>query len=131
LVPNFDSNPSVVRVSDGAETPALLISRSIGPSQPAANARTESRLARSSARTSVTPGVAAAAALPFSVLRTAKTTRAPVAASAWAAAWPMPLLAPVTIAVVPVRSGMSATVKVVIGNNVDRGYFVVNDYIGC
>jgi AcrR family transcriptional regulator len=41
----------------------------------------------------------------------------------------MPLLAPVTIAVVPVLSGISAMGNVVIGYNVGIGYIVVNDYI--
>jgi len=76
------------------------------------------------------PGVAAAAALPFSVLRTANTTRAPAPASARAAASPMPLLAPVTITVLPVMPGTSATLKVVIENNVVIDYYAVNDNIG-
>ena len=87
--------------SGGTITPALLISRSISPSQPSANARTEARSARSSGRTSTLPGMPAAALAPFSALRTARTTRALRSASAVAAARPMPLLAPVTIAVRP------------------------------
>jgi hypothetical protein len=67
--------------------------------------------------------------LPFSVLRTASTTRAPDAASALAVASPVPLLAPVTIAVLPPRLGISAVVKVVIANNVVAGYYDVNDNI--
>ena len=105
--------------------PALLISRSISPSQPAANARIEARLARSSRRTSVVPGICAAAALPLSVLRTASTTRAPSAASALAAARPMPLLAPVTMTVRPLNVGMSWVEKVVMGNNVVADHNVV------
>ena len=62
LVPNCSSKPSAVATSGGIMTPALLISRSISPSQPAANSRTEARLARSSRRTSVVPGIVAAAA---------------------------------------------------------------------
>src|SRR3569833_3272317 len=41
----------------------------------------------------------------------------------------MPLLAPVTIAVAPAMSGISAMANVVIGNNVNVDYIVVNDYI--
>jgi hypothetical protein len=110
-VPNCSSKPSAVRVSGGIITPALLISRWMSPSQPAAKARTESRLARSSGRTSVAPGMAAAAASPLATSRTASTTPAPALASAAAAARPMPLLAPVTITVRPDRSGMSDLVK--------------------
>ena len=46
----------------GIMIPALLISRSISPSQPAANSLIESRLARSRRRTSVVPVICAAAA---------------------------------------------------------------------
>jgi hypothetical protein len=113
LTPNCDSNPSAVRVSGGAITPALLISRWISAPQAAANSRTDARLARSSARTSVSPGMAAAAAMPFSTLRTASTTLAPAAASARAVACPMPLFAPVTMTVLPVMSGMSANLKLI------------------
>jgi hypothetical protein len=64
LVPNRSSNPSAVRRSSGTDSPALLTRRSTGPSQAAAKDRTESRLARSSWRTSVVLGVALAAAQP-------------------------------------------------------------------
>ena len=47
---------------------------------------------------------------PLSRLRTARTTRAPLAARAAAVSYPSPVLAPVTIAVRPHWSGMSATV---------------------
>jgi hypothetical protein len=67
--------------------------------------------------------------LPFAVLRAASTTRAPAAASARAVACPMPLLAPVTITVLPVMPGMSAALKVVIGHNVVIDYYDVNDNI--
>jgi AcrR family transcriptional regulator len=129
LVPNCSSKPSAVRPKGGTITPALLISSSISPSHEEANSRTEARLARSSARTSVSPGIAAAAARPRSRSRTASTVRAPARASACAAARPMPLLAPVTIAVRPVMSGMSAAVKVVMANNVDDANKDVNDNI--
>src|SRR2546421_257160 len=76
LVPNCSSKPSAVRGRGGAITPALLISRSISPSQAAANSRTDSTLARSSSRTSVSPAIVAAAAPPLSRPRTASTTRA-------------------------------------------------------
>ena len=126
FVPNWSSKPSTVRDSGGTITPALLISRSTSPCQSAANARMEPRLARSSGRTSA-PGMPAAAASPFVVSRTARTTCAPAPASARAAARPMPELAPVMIAVRPVRSGRSAVLHVVMGNNVDAENNVVND----
>jgi hypothetical protein len=74
--------------------------------------------------------MAPAAALPFSMLRTASTTRAPAPARAAAVACPMPLLAPVTIAVLPFRSGMSVTLKVAITKKVVSDYYDVNDNIG-
>ena len=125
-MPNCSSKPSAVRESGGTITPALLISRSMAPSQPAANARTEARSARSSGRTSA-PGMPAAAAAPLAVSRTASTTRAPAPASAWAAARPIPELAPVTIAVRPERSGRSVVLHVVMDNNVDTENNAVND----
>ena len=98
----------------------------MGPCQPAPNARTESRLARSSARTSVSPWVASAAARPFAMSRTANTTRAPAPARARAVANPMPLLAPVTITVRPLMSGTSAISNVVIAYNVGGVHNAVN-----
>ena len=71
------------------------------------------------------PAICAAASRPLSRLRTARTTWAPAAASAVAAARPMPLLAPVTMTVVPVMSGMLEVEKVVMGNNVDADHNVV------
>jgi hypothetical protein len=44
-----------------------------------------------------------------------------------AAARPMPLLAPVTMTVVPVMSGMLEVEKVVMDNNVDADHNVVKD----
>ena len=117
-MPNCSSKPSAVRLSGGIITPALLISRSMSPCQAAAKARTESRLARSSGRTSVVPAMVAAAASPLAWSRTASTTVAPALASAAAAAWPMPLLAPVMITVLPARSGMWSVVKGAIGSAV-------------
>src|SRR5262249_42865731 len=70
------------------------------------------------------------AAFPFPVLRTASTTRALAPASARAVASPMPLLAPVTIAVLPAMPGMSAVVIVAIANNVVIDYYVVNVNFG-
>ncbi len=128
-MPNCSSKPSAVRLSGGTITPALLISRSISPSQPEAKSRTEARLARSSWRTSVSPGIASAAARPFSIERTPSTTRAPAPAIAEAAARPMPLFAPVTIAVRPVRSGREVEPEVVMASNVVDDNKDVNDYI--
>ena len=65
--------------------------------------------------------------MTFVGLRTASTTRAPLAASALAAARPMPLLAPVTITVRPVVAGMSWVEKVVMDNNVGADHNVVKD----
>ena len=73
--------------------------------------------------------MAAATALPFAVLRTASTRCAPAAASARAVACPIPLLAPVTITVLPVMPGTSAALKVVMANNVVVDYYEVNDNI--
>jgi hypothetical protein len=63
------------------------------------------------------------------VLRTASTTRAPAPARADAAARPMPLLAPVTIAVRPAMSGREVELEVVMPNNVGDDNKDVNDYI--
>src|ERR1700677_3353002 len=120
LVPNCSSKPSAVRASGGIITPALLISRSMSPCQTEANRRTESRLARSSTRTAVAPGMVAAAASPFAWSRTARTTWAPALATAAAAVRPMPLLAPVTITVLPDISGMSAAEKAAMADPRDR-----------
>ncbi len=129
LVPNCSSKPSAVRLRGGTITPALLMSTSISPpSQPSANSWTDTRLARSRARTSVCPFIFAAARSPFSSERTASTTRAPAPASALAAARPMPLLAPVTITVRPVMSGREVELEVVMGNNVVDDYKAVNVY---
>ena len=110
LVPNCSSKPSTVsRRRGGAITPALLTSRSSGPSNRSARACTDSCEARSSRSTRTVPGtpmprIRAAAASPASVLRTASTTSAPCRASSRASTRPMPELAPVTRAVVPDRS---------------------------
>src|ERR1017187_1727756 len=84
------------------------MSRSIGPSQDLTKARTDSRLARSSFRTSVTPRIASAAFFPFFSSRTASTTRAPHSASTFAVAKPRPLLAPVIITILPAILGTNA-----------------------
>src|SRR5258708_19337734 len=73
--------------------------------------------------------IAAAAARPLPASRTASTTRAPATASACAVARPMPLLAPVTITVRLVISGMFAALKVVMSNNVGAANKDVNAYI--
>ncbi len=80
-------------------------------------------------RTSVAPGIDAAAARPFSTERTASTTRAPAPASAEAAARPMPLLAPVTITVRPAMSGREEELEVVMEHNVVVDNKDVNDNI--
>jgi hypothetical protein len=95
-------------------TPALLIRRSspwCEERKRSANDCTEERLPRSSWDNSTPrPGAADAisfsAASPFWMSRQASTTLAPARASSRAATSPMPLLAPVTIAVRPVWSGI-------------------------
>jgi hypothetical protein len=97
--------------------PALLISTSIvGRSftSVSPNARMLFRLARSSERTSTfaaacEPLIRATASLAFSALRHAITTCAPRPARTRQASRPMPLFAPVTTKVLPVRSGTLAT----------------------
>src|SRR5439155_8328244 len=99
-------------------TPALLISRSRfwwSLANHSAKPRAEARLPRSSEPTSISPPGTASrilrpASAPFSALRTAGATRAPARAGSRAAKKPMPLLAPVTTAVRPCWSGMSAAV---------------------
>src|SRR5215218_2350214 len=116
LVPSWSSNPSAVVPCGGAITPALLTSRSSGPSWAAANARTDSRLPRSSdASAGSAPGAAAArtsasAASPLPRLRQASRTAAPFRASSRAITSPSPLLAPVTTARRPRWSGISSAV---------------------
>src|ERR1700712_5291668 len=90
--------------------PALLISTSTASIE-SANARTEDRSCRSSLRTSTCPGIPAAAALPFSRLRTATITVAPTLASSLAVTSPRPLLAPVTMTVRPANVGRWAAVQ--------------------
>src|SRR4051812_33537344 len=110
LVPNCSSKPSAVVRRGVAMTPALLTSRS-SSSTVVANARTDDRSARSSLRTSTSPVIRAAASAPLpSVSRTARITFAPWAASSRAAWKPIPLLAPVTTAILPLWSAMSAAV---------------------
>src|SRR4051794_4733188 len=110
FVPIWSSNPSFVRRSGTAITPALLTRTSRSPSQASAKACTEARSARSSPRTSVLPGIEAAASRPRVRSRTASTTCAPARPRARAAARPMPLLAPVTTKVRPRWSGRSCAV---------------------
>src|SRR5215469_10504708 len=91
--------------------PALLIRMSRGPVQPTAKARTDAWLLRSSDRTSVVPGIVAAALRPLASSRTASTTRAPALANWRAVMRPSPLEAPVTTTVRPVMAGRSAAVQ--------------------
>ena len=110
LVPICNSKPSTVRLSGVLITPALLINMLSSPCQLSAKARTEARSARSSRRTSQSPGTDSAAAAPLARSRTAKTTRAPASASARAVGSPIPLLAPVTTTMRPRCGGRSAEV---------------------
>ena len=109
LVANWDSKPCGVTRRGGNITPALLMSTSTPmPSRriAAANARTESRSARSSGRNSTAAAgcaalIRATASRPFAWLREAITTRPPWAASSRLVSNPRPLLAPVTMKVRP------------------------------
>ena len=56
-------------------------------------------------------GIAAAAAMPFSLFLHAMRTLAPFSASKRAVTNPSPVFAPVTSAVLPVKSGRSASLK--------------------
>ena len=101
----------MVRYFGGVITPALLISTSSAPSKRSTNEWIEVCEARSSSSTLHTPLNFLAASRPASVLRQASTTSAPCSTSA-AAVWkPMPELAPVTTARMPVRSGRSFGLK--------------------
>src|ERR1700730_15112925 len=113
LVPNCSSKPSGVRVSGTCMMPALLIRTSMGCCHDDAKARTDDRELRSSSRTSVSLAMPFATARPLTGLRTASTTCAPEWASALAVALPSPLVAPVTMNVLPVKSGRSAAVQFV------------------
>ena len=93
--------------------PALLIRTSMGSCHDDAKARTDDRELRSSSRTSVSAAMPFATARPLAGLRTASTTCAPAWASASAVALPSPLVAPVTMNVLPVKSGRSAAVQFV------------------
>src|ERR1700761_163573 len=118
LMPSVCSNPSAVRPARGFTPPALLISRSrcgYSARSQAAAVRTESSAARSSSTVrSWAPGTASrirpAAAAALTGLRQARTTAAPCRASSRAVWKPRPVLAPVTTAVRPRRSGRSASV---------------------
>src|ERR1700733_3608664 len=113
LVPNWSSKPSGVRVSGTCMMPALLIRTSMGSCHDDAKARTDDRELRSSSRTSVSLAMPFATARPLAGLRTASTTCAPAWASASAVALPSPLVAPVTMNVLPAKSGRSAAVQFV------------------
>ncbi len=114
LVANCSSRCSEVRNRPGVTTPALLTSRCSGPSQLCAKPSTEPGSARSSAATCsrwlpVEVVRSWAAAVPASVLRTARVTSAPAQASARAVSRPMPDDAPVTMARTPLRSTSRTT----------------------
>ncbi len=104
LVPNVISKPSTVSWRCSHSTPALLIRMSTSPPSSPGNARTDDRSARSSSSTWVDPPISAARVAPRSVLRTAMMTRAPALASACAVPSPTPLVAPVTMIRLSLRS---------------------------
>src|SRR3954463_13108290 len=102
-------------VSSGvAITPALFTRMSSGPVQARTKAATVDRSPRSMTPTLtlsflVLSRISAATRSPYVVLRTASVTDAPAAASARAVSTPIPEEAPVTIAVLPVRSTPAMT----------------------
>ncbi len=101
FVPICISKPSTVARFGTAITPALFTSTATSPSMLSAKPRTEDRSARSSRRTSVSPGIDAAATCPLAVSRQARMTLAPARASSRAVTAPMPLFAPVTTTLRP------------------------------
>src|SRR5581483_8274023 len=106
LVPNANSNPLAVNPRWPA-TPALLTSAWSGSSRlrnSLAHWRTESRSPRSSWRDSTLSPSSSRTGLAFSSERAVMKTLAPRCASSVAVARPMPLLAPVTRNVRPLRS---------------------------
>jgi hypothetical protein len=114
LVANCISQPCGVRMSGDAIIPALPTRMCRGPSQAAANARTEAGSDSSSGATwmsllPVVPVMSSAVRSPASVSRTARVTSAPALASARAVSTPMPEAPPVTTARMPVRSMPSTT----------------------
>ena len=90
------NNPSALILGDN-----IYYGHDLDAQLKAANARTESRSARSSERTSTSPVMPAAAFSPASVLRHARITRAPARANSLAVTSPSPLFAPVTMTVLP------------------------------
>jgi DNA-binding PadR family transcriptional regulator len=128
LVPICISKPSAVRRSGTAMTPALFTSRSTR-STPSAKRRTDPRSARSSRRTSTSPVIVAAARAPFSVSRQARMTVAPCAASSRAVTAPIPLFAPVTIAMRPCWSGMSAVVQALMWLRLRHGFLATTHIV--
>ena len=107
---NCISCPLGEMVSSGtAITPALLTRMSSGPVQARTKAATLDRSLRSSGADAtcslpVLSRISAATRSPHEVSRTASVTDAPAAASARAVSTPIPDEAPVTTAVLPVRS---------------------------
>src|SRR3954452_4546697 len=125
FVPSCISNPSAVVRRGSAITPALLKSRSRSPSHALANSRTDARSARSRRATSMAASgasdpIRAAASSPLPASRTASVTAAPWRASCKAIWSPRPLLAPVTTARRPFRSGMSSAVHGIVADRIEQ-----------
>ena len=116
LVPNWSSKPSLVRDSGGIITPALLMSRSMGC---ACQSRREGAHRVEAGQVEqrgppAGPGPGRVRRRPCcSPLAASRTARPPARRGGERprAARPMPLLAPVTITVLPVRSGRPAVEK--------------------
>src|SRR5262249_21833163 len=121
LVANWLSQPSAVRASGHAITPALSISRlrcALRSANSTANARTLASDISSSAITStfglpVDLRIFSAAPSPFATSRAVSVTRAPRSASARAVSAPRPPEAPVTIAETCERSRPATTSEAV------------------
>lgn len=126
LVPSVISKPSTVSVRRSVRAPALLIRMSTGASIRSAKARNDDRSARSSFSTAVDPPIWAARSFPSSVLRTARITSAPALARARAVPSPTPLVAPVTITRLPVRSPSRSGVHGMVTANQSNGRFYVS-----
>ena len=110
LVANCISQPSAVRSKVGsAMMPALLTRICRGSCQLLAKLLIDawslrSRPATRTFRCPAAARISAATACPASGLRTASVTTAPASASARAVSTPMPDVAPVTMACLPIRS---------------------------
>ena len=109
-MPNCSSNPSR-GVPERRHEHAGIVDEHTDVAPPALRERAHrGEVGEIEVRTSVEPSTVAAASRPCFSSRTASTTWAPLRANDRAASRPMPLFPPVTMIVVPVRSGIRSTV---------------------